>query len=302
MHRSTQFLNRFFLIFAAVIGLTGCGFKNTLLQSSSDCGSKETQEILQNIIKDEAESGLKNNSNLDLSKARATLEQIKITVNDVRTTKQDPNSSKKFCTGNIKVSIPSEIYANIEQAYKLTNQQISIQDAFEQDGFKVNANVLSKEFDFNAQPTDDNKSVYVELENAEALASTVGDLLTLDQMKGKLEARASEEKAQEVANTEAATAAAAAEYDTARRENLEARKSVNAAWNAMPKDQQSEMLAEQKAWVAQKKAQCGVSDDDKNATTLDFSNSEIVSKAIGKLNCDTNMTNQRLGLLEQGGE
>lgn len=115
MHRSTQFLNRFFLIFAAVIGLTGCGFKNTLLQSSSDCGSKETQEILQNIIKDEAESGLKNNSNLDLSKARATLEQIKITVNDVRTTKQDPNSSKKFCTGNIKVSIPSEIYANIEQ-------------------------------------------------------------------------------------------------------------------------------------------------------------------------------------------
>ena len=280
-------------ILASALILSACDMKNLLSQSNSDCGSEETQTVLRDIIKTETEKALKNTDGIDISKARATLAQIKITVDNVRTTKQDPDSSKKFCTGSIKLSVPSELYANIEQAFALTKNQTTLKDLFQKDGFEVNANVLSRDFDYSTQPTDDKKKLYVELEQAKPLASAVGALLTLDQMKSKLEAKATEEKAQETANMEASVATAKADYEKAQRENTEARKSLNATWNAMPKDTQNEILADQKAWVAQKKAQCGSISDAKQSAELDFNNAEVISKEIGRFNCDTSMTNQR---------
>jgi uncharacterized protein YecT (DUF1311 family) len=286
-------------ILASALILSACDMENPLSQSNSDCGSKETQTVLRDIIKTETEKTLKDTDGMDISKARATLAQIKITVDNVRTTKQDPNSSKKFCTGRIKLSVPSELYANIEQAFALTKKQTTLKDLFQTDGFEVNANVISRDFDYSTQPTDDKKTLYVELEQAKPLVSAVGALLTLDQMKSKLEAKAIEEKAQETANMEARVATAKADYEKAQRENTEARKSINATWNAMPKEKKDEILADQKAWVAQKKAQCGSISDTKQSAELDFNNAEVISKEIHKFDCDTNMTNQRHELLLQ---
>ena len=291
--RNSKPLRYAIIVFASVFVLSACNLKDLLSKTNSDCGSEEAQTILQSIIKTETENAIKNTDGMDISKARATLAQIKITVDNVRTTKQDPDSSKKFCTGNIKLSVPSELYTNIEQAFALTKNPSTLSNLFQKDGFEVNANVLSRDFDYSTQPTDDKKKLYVELEQGKSLASTVGALLTLDQMKSKLEAKAIEEKAQEAANMEASVATAKADYEKAKRENTEARKSINATWNALPKDKQAEILADQKAWVAQKKAQCGSISDEKQSTELDFSNAEIISTEIAKFNCDTNMTNQR---------
>ena len=202
-------------LLAALFTLSSCDSQKKIFQSNSDCGSEETQLVLQDLIKTETEKALKETDGIDISKARATLAQIKINVDNVRTTKQDPDSTKKFCTGSIKLSIPSDLYANIEKSFELTKSQISLKEAFQKDGFEVNANVLSRDFDYNTQPTDDKKKIYVELEQGKALAATVGALLKLDQIKNKLEAKAAEEKAQETANIEANIAIAKADYEKA---------------------------------------------------------------------------------------
>ena len=148
-------------ILIAAFSLSACNMKDDIFQSNSDCSSKEAQDVLKNIIKTESEKAITGNDGMDISKARATLEQIKITIDNVRTTKQDPDSTKKFCTGSIKLSVPSELYNNIEKAFVLIKNPGTLKDAFQREGFEVNANVLSKNADYTTQPTDGQKQLFV---------------------------------------------------------------------------------------------------------------------------------------------
>lgn len=278
-----------------ILILAACGVKNPL-QSQNKCSSDEAQKLLKNIIMDEAEKGIKNKNDIDLTKARASFSLINLTADNIRTTKEDPNSTKVFCTATIKLSVPTEMFTTIEQAFSLANSDSNITQYANKLGFNTNANVFSKDFDYNTQPTDDGKKLYVELENAKFLSSFVGELVSIEQAKGKLEAKAAENAAQEQANREASIATAKAEYDAALRANVSARHELNLAWNALPKETQTELLEDQRAWVAQKKAQCGVAID---KAKIDFSNDAQLTKEVARLTCDTNMSNSRqLGQLD----
>lgn len=303
-----QKLYQYLLCITAISLITACGDKSPFKQSvSADCSSKDTQTLIPNLIKEQTEKLLKEETKsdssglkFDLSKARATIEQIKISIENVRTVKEDPNSTKKFCKATVKFAIPTEVLSNVEKSSELTqslssvNKSLGFKEQAQKNGFEINANVASRDFEYNSQASDDSKQVFVELEQGKPLAELLGIITMFDQMKSKLETVAIEAKTQEAANQEAATATAKAELDSAQRNNSAARKQINNLWDSMPKDYQTALLAEQKAWVAQKKAQCGAITA---GETPDFSSPDSVSKLIGKLNCDTGMTNQRYQVL-----
>lgn len=303
-HKLCQYL----LCITAITTITACGDKSPFKQGvSADCSSEQTQALIPNLIKEQTEKLLKeetksglNRLQFDLAKARATIEQVKISIENIRTVKEDPNSTKKFCKATIKFIIPTEVLSNVEKSSELTqslssvNKSLSFKEEVQKNGFEINANVITRDFEYNSQASDDKKQVFVELELGKPLAELMGIVAMFDQMKSKLESAEIEAKTQEAANQEAATATAKAELDSAQRNNSAARQQINNLWNSMPKDYQNALLAEQKAWVAQKKAQCG-------AVTAgeipDFNNPDSISKLIGKLNCDTGMTNQRYQVL-----
>lgn len=308
-HKLCQYL----LCMTAITALTACGDKSPFKQGvSADCSSEQTQALIPNLIKEQTEKFLKTDEKLnapaftntfnkiDLSKARATVEQIKISVENIRTVKEDPNSTKKFCKATVKLTMPTELLASIEksvervQALDSKEKIFDLKKVAQDNGFELNANVATRDFEYNSQASDDKKQVFVELEQSKPLTTFVAFLSMVDQMANKIETVVSEAKTQEAANQEAAIATAKAELDSAQRNNSAARQQINNLWNALPKDYQNALLAEQKAWVAQKKAQCGAVTA---GETPDFNNSDSISKLIGKLNCDTGMTNQRYQVL-----
>jgi hypothetical protein len=168
--------------------LVACG-KSGLSTSKAECSSENTQASLQNAIKDSYEKYVKSQDDLDTSKARATFAQIKVNIDNVRTTKEDPNSTKKFCAGTIKLSIPAELLASLENTVETANKG-RFKDVVKPFGLDADANVFSKDIEYSVQPSDDGKSLFTDLDNGKAIVGFLGTLTSIDQMKGKVEAAA----------------------------------------------------------------------------------------------------------------
>lgn len=168
--------------------LVACG-KNGLSTNKAECSSESTQVSLQNAIKDSYEKYVKSQDDLDTSKARATFAQIKVNIDNVRTTKEDPNSTKKFCAGTVQLSIPAELLTSLENTVETVNKG-SFKSIVKPFGLDADANVFSKDIEYSVQPSDDGKSLFTDLDNGKAIVGFLGTLTSIDQMKGKVEAAA----------------------------------------------------------------------------------------------------------------
>jgi hypothetical protein len=140
--------------------------------SESNCSSEVAHKLIaQNIIeaveKQTANEKYTNTGEFifDKAKIRASLNQLQIAVESVITTDKDPNSSKKFCSATLKVTIPTSMLADADQGRELDNKSKISQDAREFD-IDDNINVFTrKDFKYDIQPTDDGKELYVGSEN-----------------------------------------------------------------------------------------------------------------------------------------
>ena len=177
-------MKMFFVALAALLLFTGC---DSLNKSTSDeksekwgnCDDNSTFGVMQNTIKKGFEDKAKTEG-LSVSEARAFYSQLKITVDQVRTTKKDPSSTKQFCSGRINISIPVSILQKLEEKYKNTNSS-ELRKAIEQDGWEVNANVISTNSDFDVQPSDDGKWLFATLEQADVISNELYLLASWEQ-------------------------------------------------------------------------------------------------------------------------
>src|SRR5262249_29251641 len=96
----------------AAAPLAGC---DSLGGSSGQCDSKDTEalaiKVLTDAVEDQVASAKDGNGSVLVvrSKIRAALKQINFAINDVRTTKSDPDSSAEFCTGTVAIGFPKEM-------------------------------------------------------------------------------------------------------------------------------------------------------------------------------------------------
>jgi hypothetical protein len=161
--------------------LLGCNNKQEAGEVNATCSSPETQAAVAKVLKEEArkilaeERDKKGGFEFEESKIRASLEQVQIELDSVRTSKEDPNSSKKFCSSSLKMTIPTTMLQEIEQAGELLKKVgngvgvdipangVQISQYARELNFDKNVNVFTrKDVQYNVQPTDDKKEIFVE--------------------------------------------------------------------------------------------------------------------------------------------
>jgi hypothetical protein len=140
--------------------------------SSSNCSSEVAHKLIaKNIIETvEKKTASDKYSDtgefiFDKAKIRASLDQLQIVVDSVRTTKEDPDSSKKFCSATLKVTIPTIMLSDTDEGRELEHKT-KISEAARELKIDNSINVFTKkDFEYSVQPTDDGKELYVESEN-----------------------------------------------------------------------------------------------------------------------------------------
>jgi hypothetical protein len=140
--------------------------------SESNCSSEVAHKLIaknliENVEKKTASDKYSDTGEFIFDKAKisASLAQLQIAVESVRTTKEDPNSSKKFCSGVLKVTIPTSMLNDADQGRELEHKT-KISEYSRELNIDNSINVFTKkDFEFSVQPTDDGKELYVESEN-----------------------------------------------------------------------------------------------------------------------------------------
>jgi uncharacterized protein YecT (DUF1311 family) len=235
-------------------------------------------------------------ADVHLSKAeiRATIEQLHLSLEDVRTTKNDPNSTKKFCTGTLKLVAPAEVVNDAEDARRTAGES-SLSDLADNSNVESNANAFTADIDFNVQPTDDRNKIFAEIENGGPAFRFFAELVRDHLLKSAvMDAKAEEERAateQQAAENQALAEQQAATLNEAQTENKIAIQTTNAIWQGIPAEMRTRLLDLQKAWVRKKNADCGV-----EAASASAESSE---RDVARLKCDTRMQGERSSWLRQ---
>lgn len=264
--------------------LIGCdkGSPTTATVSSLDasCSSPSAIKLIKEIISDNVEARARDENKdlpeanrLDLSKIRALAGEVQFDLQDVVTTKNDPNSTKKFCEGSLTIRLPESTLSNANDKRKEVGKN-SIKTLAEDANFKADLNKFTKKVAYNVQPTDDGKKVYVGLESGSGAQELVAETVIWAAVNlRQTEVRTSSIQAAATAPTapaatdaptpaivapavqgqpvqvSAALEASTAEYQSAERE-------INVVWKSLPKPVRDAHLDAQRAFNAAKESTC----------------------------------------------
>jgi hypothetical protein len=158
------------LIFTTgIVVLTGC---NDTSKLTATCSATDSQQLVGKIITEGAEKSISDARYsdtgefiFDKAKIRASLEQVKFEIESIRTLKEDPNSTKKFCSGVVKMTIPTNLLSDADKAREM-NRKPKISQYARELNIDDSINVFTKkDVEYSVQPTDDGKELYVELES-----------------------------------------------------------------------------------------------------------------------------------------
>ncbi len=283
----------------SMFALAACDKVSTITGSGTKCDSDITKQIVVETfsknVSDIASTRIKElieteNVTVDMGKLRSTLQQITFNVTNVRTNNSDPNSKKKYCATDFIVNIPAQMIKDADAARAVYEENNIAQAAVLSD-LSFENNHLKKEIEYFVQPTDDGKKVFVTLENPDALALFVRDI-AIDSLLKAARQNAAEVAKQEEIKRVAEESAAAEEYQSVllseAQSNLDnANENLNLVWNSTTKEIRDQLLSEQRIWLKKRNLEC----------KLESSNAE--NPEIFRLNCETNMTNERTNELRQ---
>ncbi|MCA6295824.1 MAG: DUF1311 domain-containing protein [Phenylobacterium sp.] len=274
--------------------LSGCGV------AGADCASEASQEVILSILREQvgkaAEADLEAEDGTRLagsSRIGATVAELKMTLEDIRTTKKDPDSTKRFCAGTARIVAPLTMIQDADQTRKLLDMG-DVDSLFEQAGLKRSADALSFDIEYSVQPTDKRDKIYGEVDGAgfqlTALGQLVGAHLARREIEGATQAKAAQDAAAAAETARQVQAAQQADLDLSAAENKLAAQKINALWRALPDDTRSQLLELQRAWVRKKAADCDIEAAGASA--------EAVPREAARLRCDTRMTLARFDELQ----
>lgn len=284
------------------ICLAGCN-KATEVTCSSDSATAAAAKLVSDAIEKSAREGsaitLPDGSQMRLaddSAIRAAVNLLKITISDIRTTKNDPNSTKKYCTGTMKVVTPLSFQADADRTFSLVKYP-SVNDQAATAGVQRNADMFTVDFDYSVQPTDDRQSVVAEADNQALHATFFSQIVLAGALRSKVEGLLQQaETLQQQKDAEQAAAqqqVRLADLDQARAENKLSVQSINAAWGNIDHDTRVRIVDVQRAWIKSKDANCRL-----QAAGASTNPTEV---EIARLHCDTTANQGRLDWLRQYG-
>jgi uncharacterized protein YecT (DUF1311 family) len=275
--------------------VTGYGKKPEVQCSSSEALST-TIDVLKKGLEKETESktsSIENTGAVSKSSIRAAIAQIVFSFEDVRTTRQDPNSTKRFCEGTLKIRFPAEDLTNADEARAAAGVGTVTQLADSNDVDRE-ADTFSAKTDFDVQPTDAGDKIFAETETKSPLMNVASEVLASSLLHNVLQQAAAvqqqQQQAQQTQQNMALAEQKAADLNAAKVDNQLATQSILAVWRAIPAAVRTQLLPQQRAWVRKKDADCLV-----EAATA---STDPTDKEVARLKCDTTATQERITFLQ----
>lgn len=145
------------------------------------CSDKQGIELVKTSIAESIEKGFKKDAAAlevlfgdtpNLSAIRASLNSLGLDIKDIRISKEDPNSTKVYCEGNLEVTIPSEMLKTINtkiEDYEFLGAS-DLESLMEKANYELSsdaANAYKVQILYDLQPSDDGKQIFAKIENKE---------------------------------------------------------------------------------------------------------------------------------------
>lgn len=293
---------RSILAIAGLLTLAGCG------KPSADCSSAEASsavsDMLKRSVEDEVRKLLEEGAELasfDRSKLSAALSKAQIELTEVRTTRDDPDSSRKFCDAKVSLKFSQAVIRVIDDARSVAGLEDRASVA-NRSGLRHDALGFSTELEYSVQPTDDGKKVIAESDGqislVQALAELFSTYLLSDEIRAaKIESdqieakRLAEERSLAEQEEAARSQLAEASLEEAKAENRLAVQRIGAVWKAIPQSSRNRLAPIQTAWNKKISAQC----------TVEASSQSTDPKLVqaAKLRCETSSIFDRATELER---
>lgn len=259
---------RFGLVLSAMIALVGC---NGLLsgQIEAECGSEEARKLVDQLVKEELEVQVQGqlDSEVAIGSYDATaldnaVRKIKVTLEDIRTSRDDPDSSRLACRASVLLVLPGQVEKTANEA-RIMAELGSIVDVANQYKVKRQRGGFVSDFNYFVQPTDDGRKLFVEVDPdappIEFLSEVMTSFLMADEIRAEKIAEdreAAEAERMEREVEQAFVAEADAALNAAQVQRKLASDRIGAVWRAMPREAQRGLGALHNAWVQQMKASC----------------------------------------------
>ena len=148
-----------------LLSLAGCNPFQKKITCSDEAGLKVVQSIIQNQMETDLRS-----TDFELSKIRAGMAQMNLSMSAIRTSKIDPNSTRVYCEADLMVTPSPTMMEDINFSFKELGLNVvyrSLEKYLEQYGLERSAtaaNSYKSTIVYNMQPTDDGKQIVAEIE------------------------------------------------------------------------------------------------------------------------------------------
>lgn len=281
----------------ALLGLAACGMLLTSCSGLTEtgCSDQASKDALEAAIR----SGLEDvtikraqdeNGNylISASSIRASIDKVKLILEDIRTTKEDPDSTKRFCTGTLKMVFTPETFESADAARELVGLP-KIANAIDEAGLDKGVDYLKGSLDYNVQPTDDGSKVFAEFDGADGKLDLFGEVVAASLLRDRIENKVRVEKQEaEFARKqeeEAMQAMLTADLEAAVAQRKASNEAIAVMWNSLDDGVRQQLLSQQRAWIKQKDTTCKVEG-------LQFSTDPTEQKTA-EANCQTRENNNR---------
>jgi len=277
--------------FAAAAALSACD--QPAVTCGSPAASAATAAMLKDaVVKDSILKARKNDGTNAVPEAavRAAVERLKFAFDEIRTTRNDPNSTRKFCSATARVVFPLDLLSDADRARDLTHLN-SVADLAQASNVTRSADTFTFPADYSVQPTDDRKTVFSESDSLGGQIDFLSEVVVSSLLKGQLEAQNIQQQQAQQQEHAALQQQKQAGLDEAKAEDALSIQTVNAAWNALDSSTQDQLMDIERAWIKKKQADCDV---EAAAASLD-----PLEKETARLKCDTKANQDRVAWINQ---
>jgi uncharacterized protein YecT (DUF1311 family) len=261
-----------------------------------ECNNTDGQAVISSLLSDQIIQATRDQLGTAASepltndaKIRATVAQIKILIEDIRTTKKDEASTKRGCAATVKLVLPLNMIADAEK-FHTNNQLQSITSLTDAAGLQRSADSYTHQLSYSVQPTDDKKKVYGEVEAFGPVANAMGEIIAahmvLPMQEASQQSEATAAQAQQALLDQQTQAQSQADLELAKAENKLAIQAYSEVWKSLPDTVRAQNVEIQRAWAKKKTADCNI----KAAET----STDPLIKEAARLRCETEQTQGRV--------
>jgi uncharacterized protein YecT (DUF1311 family) len=273
-----------------------------------ECGGEATIVAVESMFQKELEKSVRNQldsegslEGYDSAKLRTGTKKVKVTLEEIRTVRDDPDSSRQFCSARIMLKIPDTVIEAADNTRALAEmdnvKKLANQNRVERSGDKY-----GMELEYSIQPTDDGTKLIAETDGDSSLFTFLTELfasyLLSDEVRNNVieaeKAEAADEREKRLAEEEldgALKSEASANLGEAKVQYKMSMDRINAIWGAIPKSTRNELLPLQRAWIKKKEAACRVE--------AAGSDEQTGNREANRLRCDVRMTDARSNQLQR---